>query len=99
MVETALERYGLRGARLHRLRQGFVRVFRVVSSTRGEFCLRMYDLPAAGEHAPRSDAEVLTPPPGRPSPRQLREQLLWLRALARETPLLVPERCPQSMAR
>ncbi len=95
LVEIALERYGLSGARLHRLRQGFARVFRVVSSTGGEFCLRMYDLPGGGgEHAPRSDAALLAPPPGRPSPEQLREQLFWLRALARETPLLVPEPVP-----
>jgi Ser/Thr protein kinase RdoA (MazF antagonist) len=94
LVEMALERYGLSGARMYRLRQGFVGVFRVVCSARGEFCLRMYDLPPNSEHEPGSDPKVLTPPPGRPSPRQLREQLLWLRALARETILLVPEPVP-----
>jgi hypothetical protein len=86
LVQMALERFGLRGARLNQLRQGFVRVFHVVSSTREEFCLRTYDLPADGEHASRS-----APPPGRPSLEQLRAQLLWLSALASETPLLVPE--------
>jgi Ser/Thr protein kinase RdoA (MazF antagonist) len=95
LIETALERYGLRGARLHLLTQGFVTSFRVVCSTRGEFCLKMYQLPAAeGEHASRSDTRVPAPPPGRPSLEQLRGQLLWLSALARETPLLVPELIP-----
>jgi Ser/Thr protein kinase RdoA (MazF antagonist) len=94
LAQLALERFGLRGARLHQLRQGFVRVFHVVSSTRDEFCLRMYELPADGEHASRSDVEIPAPPPGRPSLEQLRAQLLWLSALARETPLLVPELVP-----
>jgi Ser/Thr protein kinase RdoA (MazF antagonist) len=53
----------------------------------------MYELPG-GEHASRSDARVPAPPPGRPSLEQLRAQLLWLSALARETPLLVPELVP-----
>jgi Ser/Thr protein kinase RdoA (MazF antagonist) len=86
LAHTALERYGLRGAGLHQLRQGFVRVFHVVGSNREEFCLRMYDLPADGEHASRP-----APPPGRPSLEQLRAQLMWLSALARETSLFVPE--------
>ena len=94
LVELALERYGLRGARLHRLRQGFVKVFYVVHSTRGQFCLRIYNLPAATEPAPRSNAKLLTPPPGRSSLQQLRAQLRWLWALSRETPLRVPEPVP-----
>lgn len=94
LAQRALERFGLRGARVHQLRQGFVRVFHVVCSNREEFCLRMYELPPDGEHASRSDAEVPAPPPGRPSLEQLRAQLLWLSALARETPLLVPELVP-----
>lgn len=94
LAEMALERYGLRGARLHQLTQGFARVFHVVCSTREEFCLRMYELPADGEYASRSDARVPAPPPGRPSLEQLRAQLLWLSALARETPLLLPELVP-----
>lgn len=94
MAHKALERFGLRGARLRQLRQGFVRVFHVASSNREEFCLRVYDLPADGEDAPRSDARVPAPPPGRPSLEQLRGQLLWLSALARETPLLLPEVVP-----
>jgi Ser/Thr protein kinase RdoA (MazF antagonist) len=89
LVRMALERYGLRGAGLRELREGFVRVFRVVGSKREEFCLRMYDLPAEGEHASHP-----APPPGRPSLGQLRAQLLWLSALGRETPLLVPELIP-----
>jgi Ser/Thr protein kinase RdoA (MazF antagonist) len=67
---------------------------RVVCPTRGEFCLKMYQLPPEGEHASRSDARVAAPTPGRPSLEQLRAQLLWLSALARETPLLVPELVP-----
>ena len=89
LVQMALERFGLRGAGLCELREGFVRVFHVVGSKREEFCLRMYDLPADGEHASHP-----APPPGRPSLGQLRAQLMWLSALARETPLLVPELIP-----
>ncbi len=91
----ALERYGLRGARAQRLRQGFVRVFRVTHPTRGEFCLRMYDLPA--DDTGPSGAPPGRPsgaPPGRPSLGQLRAQLLWLSDLARETDLPVPEPVP-----
>ncbi len=86
-VETVLDRYGLRGARAWRLRQGFVRVFRVTHPARGEFCLRMYDLPADG-------TEPSGAPPGRPSLGQLRAQLRWLSDLARETNLPVPEPVP-----
>jgi hypothetical protein len=43
-LDVALERFGLRGARARRLRQGFVQIFRVTCPARGEFCLRMYDL-------------------------------------------------------
>ncbi len=86
-IETALERYGLRGARAWRLRQGFVRVFRVTHPARGGFCLRMYDLPADG-------TESSAAPPGRPSLGQLRAQLRWLSDLARETNLPVPEPVP-----
>ncbi len=86
-VETALERYGLRGARAQRLRQGFVRVFRVTHPARGEFCLRMYDLPA-------DDTGPSGAPPGQPSLWHLRSQLRWLSALARETDLPVPEPVP-----
>jgi Ser/Thr protein kinase RdoA (MazF antagonist) len=94
LIETALERYGLGGARLHQLTQGFVTSSRVVRSTRGEFCLKMYELAAEGEQASRSDTRIPAPPPGRPSLEQLRAQLLWLSALARETPHLVPEVVP-----
>jgi hypothetical protein len=86
-VETALERFGLRGARAWRLRQGFVRVFRVAHPARGEFCLRMYDLPA--DDTGPSGAWT-----GRPSFVQLRAQLRWLSDLARETDLPVPEPVP-----
>ena len=86
-IETALELYGLRGARTWPLRQGFVRVFRVTHPARGEFCLRMYDLPA-------EDTGPSGAPPGRPSLGQLRAQLRWLSALARETDLPVPEPVP-----
>lgn len=89
LIATALERFRLRGARAQQLRQGFVRVFHVASSNREEFCLRTYELPVDSEHAARP-----APPPGRPSLEQLRRQLLWLSALARETPLLVPEAVP-----
>ena len=91
-LDIALERFGLRGARARRLRQGFVRIFRVTCPVRGEFCLRMYDLlPPAAEEA----TELLeAPPPGRPSPEQLRAQLQWLSALSRETALPVPEPVP-----
>jgi hypothetical protein len=95
LAHKVLERFGLRGAQLRQLRQGFVRVFHVASSTREEFCLRIYDLPADGEDTPRSDARVPAPPTGRPSLQQLRGQLLWLSALARDTPLLLPELIPQ----
>ena len=93
-LDIALERFGLRGARARRLRQGFVRIFRVTCPVRGEFCLRMYDLlPPAAEEA----TELLeAPPPGRPSPEQLRAQLQWLSALSRETALPVPEPVPAS---
>ncbi len=86
-IETALERLGLRGARAQRLRQGFVRVFRVTHPARGEFCLRMYDLPA-------DDTGPSGAPPGRPSLGQLRAQLRWLSDLARETDLPVAEPVP-----
>ncbi len=86
-VETALELYGLRGARARRLRQGFVRVFRVTHPAQGEFCLRMYDLPA--DDTGPSDAR-----PGQPSLGQLGAQLRWLADLARETDLPVPEPVP-----
>lgn len=86
-IEIALDRYGLRGARARSLRQGFVRVFHVTHPARGEFCLRMYDLPA-------DDTEPSGAPPGRPSLEHLRSQLLWMSALARETNLPVPEPVP-----
>jgi Ser/Thr protein kinase RdoA (MazF antagonist) len=85
-IEKALERCGLRGARAQRLRQGFVRVFRVTHPAQGEFCLRMYDLPA-------DDTGPSGARPG-PSLGQLRAQLRWLSDLARETVLPVPEPVP-----
>jgi len=94
LAHRALERFGLRGARLRQLNHVFVRVFHVVCSAREEYCLRMYELPANGEHVPGSGARIPVPPPGRPSLEQLRAQLMWLSALARETQLLVPELVP-----
>jgi Ser/Thr protein kinase RdoA (MazF antagonist) len=96
LAEAALERYGLRNARLELLRWGFVQVFGVVSPSREGFTLRLYGtMPhAAGEEErpprdPRLHTAVLLR-----SPETLREQLLWLSALRRETDLLVPEPVP-----
>ena len=88
LAEAALERYGLRDARLERLRHGFTQVFRVVSPTGDEFALRMYGLPPAD--VPASDVRVRTGSALR-SPETLRQQLAWLYALRRETNLHVPE--------
>lgn len=88
LAEAALERYGLRDARLELLRHGFTQVFRVVSPTGEEFALRMYRLP--GENASRPDARGRTGAALR-SPETLRQQLAWLTSLKRETGLVVPE--------
>lgn len=88
LAEAALERYGLRDARLNLVRLGFKQVFRVVSPAGDEFALRMYRLP--GENASRPDARGRTGATLR-SPETLRRQLAWLAVLSRETDLLVPE--------
>jgi Ser/Thr protein kinase RdoA (MazF antagonist) len=87
LAEAALERYGLRNARLDLLRHGFTQVFRVVSPAGDEFALRMYGLP--GENASRPDPRCRTGAALR-SPETLRQQLAWLSSLRRETGLLVP---------
>lgn len=85
LAEVALQRYGLGDARLHFLRQGFVQVSRVVSPTKGEFTLRLYSLPPVGSEAGLRTGLRLR------SPNTLLSQLMWLKALGRETDLPVPE--------
>lgn len=89
LAEIALDRYGLSDARLQFLRQGFIQVFRVVHPSRGEFALRMYSAPPVD-----SDAKGGGNATRLRSPETLRSQLLWLKALGRETDLLVPEPVP-----
>jgi Ser/Thr protein kinase RdoA (MazF antagonist) len=93
LAEGALEHYpGLRGARLELLRQRFVQVFRVFSP-RGQFTLRLYDIPKPGSQALSTSAALRTLAELR-SPEVLRSQLLWLSALGRETDLVAPEPVP-----
>lgn len=89
LAEAALGLYGLRGARVVRLRSGFTQVFRVDSPDSGRFVLRLYNLPRAVEEAERSGRRFHLGP-GLRSPETLHAQLLWLSALARETDLTVP---------
>jgi Ser/Thr protein kinase RdoA (MazF antagonist) len=89
-AEAALERYGIRNARLRLLRSGFKQVFRVTSPTGEEFALRMYGLPHADVETRSPDVGLRTGATLR-SPDALRAQLTWLSALASETDLLVPE--------
>jgi Ser/Thr protein kinase RdoA (MazF antagonist) len=91
LAEAALERYGLRDARLHLLRSGFKQVFHVESPTGEEFALRMYGVRHAVEGAARPDDPRLRTSATLRSPETLRAQLSWLMALGRETGLLVPE--------
>lgn len=89
----AVERYGLRDARLRLLRRGHKQVFRVVSPTEGEFVLKTYEARPAGHDTPRPGAGFSTGA-GLRSPETIQFQLLWLTALRRETGLLVPEPVP-----
>ncbi len=83
LAEVALERYGLRDVRIDLLqRDAKKQFFRVASSDRGEFVLRMYRL----SYAPWD--RNLT------SEEALRSQSLWLEALSREAGLSVPDPIP-----
>ncbi len=93
LAAIALERYGIGDARIELLRLGFIQVFRVVSPSRGQFILRMYDVPDVNKEAPHDDPQNLTDVRLR-SPEVLRSQLLWLLELGRETDLIVPEPIP-----
>lgn len=92
LAEIALNRYGLQGSSIELLRQRFVQVFRV-TSTRGEFVLRLYSLPRS-EGAATSSTAVLRTGVKLRSPEVLRSQLQWLSALGRETDLIVPAPVP-----
>jgi Ser/Thr protein kinase RdoA (MazF antagonist) len=92
LAAVALERYGIGDAGIELLRLGFMQVFRMVSPSRGQFVLRMYNVPNVSGKAPR-DPQSFTDT-GLRSPEVLRSQLLWLRELGRETDLIVPEPIP-----
>lgn len=92
-AEAALERYGMRDARLRLLRLGFKQVFHVESPTGEEFALRMYGLPHADADT-RGFAVRLRTGAALRSPDTLRAQLAWLSALASQTDLLVPVPVP-----
>ncbi len=89
LADAALEHYGLRGAHLEPLSQRFVQVFRVLSR-RGEFSLRLYNLPRPDGNTAGSEAAELTGARLR-SPEVMRSQLLWLSELGRQTDRLGPE--------
>jgi Ser/Thr protein kinase RdoA (MazF antagonist) len=97
LARAALELYSLRDAEVELLRYGFRQVFRVRSGSRGEFALRLYDLPEAirrtGPQPPAADPRRHLGVALR-SPGVLRSQLLWLSALRRDTGLLVPKPVP-----
>lgn len=96
LAEAALERYDLRGSNVRLLsKPGFKDVFLVSSPERGDFALRMYNVPRVGEEVLRSDPSLLAGP-GLRSPNVLRSQMLWLQRLAEETSLLLPQPVPTS---
>lgn len=89
LAEAALERYGLRSARVEPLSLRFVQVFRVVSR-QSKFSLRLYDLPQRNGNTAGPEAELRTGA-GLRSTEVLDSQLRWLSALEHQTDLLVPE--------